>query len=452
MSRRDHFLSIIALLLVLPALGSAQVALTVGVEEIYDQNIYLENDNARLDLPADLDPADAEALKPYNGDPDDDFITNVYLAASGSIPLTKYLKTAAEGRLGTMFFADNSDEDRLTLDSLIDVTSEESLLPKPWFFKLTSDFSSQSADISVSDGATAKQSESHLASLDLGVKRWQYSQQPALDLSLYYRFQRMDYLDIFDFGDSALLNEDGADYFSNGALNEFGYDYSETLRFVWTSTADYYSYTSVTDDDEFSDIDQDDLDRLAYDSRVGFKYQAREDLVLAANIGVEGAHYPDRQSSEIITLDDGITTVAADDDDDELSLAYDASASYLIDPTSSLNVLFEQTTGNNINGASISYRNLSAFLTKGLTDTLSLSTGGRFIQFDDGDTISDATDRYEATVALNYALTEALSLSAGWNYVNQNASDEDTSSFVASDDYESHRAFLGISAGVIGTK
>ncbi|MCC6933428.1 MAG: hypothetical protein IT292_09265 [Deltaproteobacteria bacterium] len=449
MSRIITALSLIALTLIAPALSNAQVALTVGVEEIYDQNIYLEDDNNMLVIPDNVDRSQIGDITPYDGDPNEDYITNVYLSASGSIPLSRHLKTAAEGRLGSMFFAENSDESRLTLDTLATMESEESLLAKPWFFKLSSDFNSQSGDITVSDGATAKQSESHLATFDLGIKKWEFSQ--SWDLSTNYRLQRMDYLDMFTFSDSALESQDGADYLANGLVNEIGYKYSETLRFVLTSSVDYFSYTSTGDDADF--VEKDDLNRIAYDSRMGIRYQPEEKLALASNVGFEANHYPDREFPQAnVTNSETPSASVSEADNDEMSFVYDVSGSYMFDPTSTLSLLFEQTTGNDISGASVSYRNLAVNFTKAISDVLSLNTGGRFMQYSDGDSISNATDRYEATIALSYALTEALSLSAGWNYVNQNASEYEVDSMLASDDYESHRAFIGISAGVIGVK
>ena len=415
--------------------AQAQVAISVGAEEIYDSNIYLENTNNKTTIPADQ-ASSIENIDPYDGDPNNDFITDLYISFSGNIPLTKYLKTSAEGRTGVMIFADTSDNDRITLDSLLNIESTEELLPKPWYSSISSNFDSQSRNVAVADGSTARQSETHTAAFDAGIKNWELS--PKWDYSLIYGFQRVDYLGIFNFGGDDGLNEDGADYFSNGAESDLGYKFTDTLKGDFKAGVDYYSFTSTGPNND-STMSTDELDRIDYDMTVGLTYQATQNLTLLGDVGFNASNYPNRDNT------------ATDEDDSEINLTYSVGANYLIDAASNVTLLFEQTSGTNIDGTKITYRDVTINYQRTLTDRWSLNLGGRFMQYSGGDALSNPTDRYEGTIATNYAITKNVAISGGVNYTNQAAGSDTDLLLNTGDDYEAWRAFIGLSTGLVGS-
>ena len=433
--------------------AAAQVAVSVGVEEIYDTNIYLENSGKPRPIPTEVSAqGDSANLDPYDGDLNDDFITNVYITASGLVEATKYLKIPSEIRFGNLFFASQSDETRLILDSNLSAESTEELLPKPWHFKLGSVFSSQSANIAVSEGATARSSESHTLSFDAGAKAWEFA--PNWDWTTVYQFRRVDYLESFLWDSDKGYEEDGSDYMSNGAQIELGHKFSEKLRGAWTNELMYQTFTD-SEANQAIGLSSDDLDRFNYVSKIGLFYQVSDKFSVDGDIGVDGSYYPDREASDqvvIVNPDGTRTVVTPDSDDSELGLTFALNGTYLLSDKSSLTGGLEQRSGTNIDGRRVMDRAISLAIVQSYSERTSSTFGGRYSQFTYGDSFSSAGERYELTFSVNYAVTKALALSAGYNFVDQSVDDSNVGSMLSDDeDYKASRIFLGISTGLVGT-
>jgi hypothetical protein len=131
--------------------GFAQVAVSVGVQQIYDNNIFLEStDKSTLDILSEtLTPEELGSLdlRRIDGDPNDDFITFPYIGVSGPIEIFEHIKSAAELKAGVYVFANESYENRFILDSNVKVSLEETILPEPFYLDLLSTISSRSNDI-----------------------------------------------------------------------------------------------------------------------------------------------------------------------------------------------------------------------------------------------------------------------------------------------------------------
>ena len=205
----------------------AQVALSFGAQEIYDDNIYLEDDNGAF-TPETLAafealPPDQQALvrPPVNGDgdPDSDFITNLNIGLAGPVALSPHIQMGVDTTFGVLLFGSESDSNRLTLDSTIRIRPDETFLPQPFFVSFASSFSSGAADIAVADGTSARQSQSHSASMDLGVQDILLGEDTIFSSS--YQLERRDFLGAFffneenDITDGRLPNfdEEGSDFF-----------------------------------------------------------------------------------------------------------------------------------------------------------------------------------------------------------------------------------------------
>ena len=145
-SSRQLILAIIFCLSVLPTSAAAQVAISTTVEEIYDDNIFLEDDEGipPLDMLTDEQANEIRRriTRDNDGNPDEDFITHAVLGLSGALPIGMYLDTSAEAKVGTFIFSKESDESRLTLNTVLDVNVTDQIIPQPFGVSLRSEIHS----------------------------------------------------------------------------------------------------------------------------------------------------------------------------------------------------------------------------------------------------------------------------------------------------------------------
>jgi hypothetical protein len=238
--------------------AQAQVAISVGIQELYDDNVYLEDDSRSL--PPELsDPNNlpegttADSLEPIDGDKNSDFITVPSVSIATALPTGQNIDSALEASLAALIFADRTDESRLAIDSHLTFASSETLLPEPFSVRLSSVLNSQSSDISVAEGSPARQSQSHTANLTLGVTDWGFGKN--WYLSSNYGLTRYDYLEEFTFDDreDRPFEERGSDYFKNGIGLQLRNEVSKRLTAGLNSNVDYTSFSETDSNDEVVD-------------------------------------------------------------------------------------------------------------------------------------------------------------------------------------------------------
>lgn len=438
-----------------PSAAAAQVALSAGVQEVYDDNVFLEDDQEVVPPPPQPGQQPIVIPETSDGDPNDDFITHAFLGVSGALPIHPDIRSGIEARGGAMFFADQDDESRFTLDSVIKLESLPSLLPEPFFAEITSDLNSGSNDISVAEGTAARQSQTHTLSLGAGVRDIEVFSRT--DWAAGYRFARHDFLGEWTFSErdseNRTIDQDGSDYFSNGISTGLTHHMTQQLDLSLTADATYLSYTQVDSNDVFEDKSSEELDRIEYNFGGGFAYLVSDKFDVSARAGVDLAHYtddPQPQTIQIVDENGNVQTVTSDPDDSQASFAFDASANYRFDDVTGINASANQSASSDIDGDRIVTRTFALNASRKLGENLQFMVGGRYTQFSGGDSLSGASDRYDVTTSAKYALTKSIALAAGWNYVNQAADEDELATFILSEDYESHRFFISITAGLLG--
>ncbi len=461
-------LSYAALAAVSATTAEAQVVVTVGVQEVYDDNIFLENDKG-TPPPIVVDPSLADPgllLEPpteVNGDPDDDFITNAFIGLSGAIPISPHVKTAAEGKFGVIIFADNDDENRLTADAVFTISAEPSLVPAPYYVDGRVAIESKQNDISSASGTASQQSQTLNPGLNLGVRGIELS--PATKFGIGYALTYNEYLGDFTFKNknnedlgvyAGLVDPKGSDYFTNAI--DSGLDYTVTEKWtagLFAGVTDY-TFTNVETNDAV-DKTEDDLDRTEGVAGVRSTYQLSEKLSVGGSVGMNLSHLKTEPDDVFVTVisDDGTTTqITQQGDQNDVSLTFGGNLSYAPEATSLLRLAVDQARRTDLDGDRLITRSASLDASKSIGDRLKLAAGGRFLQFNIGDSISSPTERYEVTASVQYSLTESLALTAGWNYTNQDADESNLEQrlLFQSEDYEGNRFFVGITAGLVGTK
>ena len=460
-------LGLVGLALV-PGAAEAQVAISAGVTEIYDDNIYLEDDKGvPPPFVVDDDLGDPSVIinppEQADGDPNDDLITNVYIGASGVIPLTPALKTSAEGKVGGLIFSDASDESRLTLDSLVKMATEKSFLPDPFGVELSSRVESRSNDVTTADGTATRQSQVHTGALDIGARGIEL--RPKLKFGTNYIFSYVNYL-----GDFTLNNKDteqlgpfedryddrGSDYFSNYLGTNLDYDFSDKLSSGLYANVVDMEFTNV----ETNDLDQkteDDLNRLDGATGVSTKYQITKDFQVDGRAGVSLSHLkkqPEDIFFNVIDADGNVTQVQREGDRDTTSLEFAGALNYAPNPAQSAQLRVDQSQSTDVDGDRIISRSVSLNGLQGFGDRFKVVGSGRFLQYNIGDSISQPTERYDVSASVQYSLTQSISLTAGWNYTKQETDPDNLEQTLLfnSEDYEGNRFFVGIEAGLVGTR
>ncbi|MCB0358530.1 MAG: hypothetical protein KDD44_02810 [Bdellovibrionales bacterium] len=448
-------LSIVVFALGLAQSAAAQVVVSMGVEEVYDDNLFLESGNKRV-VPEGFVPPEGLTVDDIftvdnDGKIDDDFITNVFVDISTARELGRYGTLSADVGFGALIFADLDDENRLTLDSLIQLDANREMLPNHLYASLNSDFNSGGANVAVAEGTAARQVQTHTATFAFGLENLPVANQ--LEGNLGYNLVRHDFLGEFVLSDRPdnRLEEEGSDFFANTLAGSLVYALNQTTDLDVSSNVTLYTFSTVNSNDN-PDLTSEELDRFDYSVSTGIQHAFSERLQGSANVGVDFSTLVDTPMDEVIevTNPDGTTTsIVQTPDDTSSSLAFSGRLDATPFDGTGASLVVVQSSGVDTDGSRIIIRSVGLNLSQDITDRLQFGAGGRYMQFDQGDSLSDSTDRYSLSTSLRYALTESLSLSAGWNYTNQDASgQEDITS--RDQDYESNRFYVAINAGLVG--
>ncbi len=439
-------------------LVSAQVVYSLGVQELYDDNVFLEDDNRITPVVTDpaATPLPESALKQIDGDTNDDYITQVFMEASGSLPIPKYIEANASGKLGGLFFADLTDEDRLTVDTSLTLKATEDILPNKVSASLTSALSSGTNGVGTATGTAARTSEEHDATLSLGYGPIDLSSQTAANLG--YTFNRHDFLGEFLFNKEKNLPEDsrfeeqGSDFISNSVSADIEHTLSqETSAGVNFGVTDY-AFTSV----ESNSLDGgsgEDPDRLDFNASLYARHTASDELILNGQVGITNSHLKNDPAGRtiVVTNSDGTQTITTEQPDkDSTSLTFGFGLQYLPTPGTSLGANATQAVNTDIDGDRILNRTFSLNGSQDFGERVTFSASGLFTQYSSDSSVSDSSDRFEVNTGLTISLTEAISLGLGWNYATQEVDNLNQSVTFGTNDYDVNRAYISINAGFVG--
>ncbi|MDD2941429.1 MAG: hypothetical protein PHC51_00540 [bacterium] len=452
-------LSLLSLCLTIPSLAHSQVAVTISGQEIYDNNIYLESGQARTPLTEEqltqynLSPS---ALESIDGETNADFIHMVSLAVSGKVPLINEVDTSASARIGTFFFTSRSDESRLALDTNIVASPTEALLPSPFGLTLSSQLSSASQNIAVASGSVARNSLTHDANLGLTLGTFELA--PATGLGFNYNLNRHDFLGELNFQDREeedLVKENGSDYFVNTFGTTLSRQFTERLSAGLNSSIAVYSFTGNDSTDGLTTSNE--LDRLDWSVGTSASYQATERLNFSGNVGITTTSYIDDPApitSASADLNQGSVTPApvlvSSDTEDGSSLVFGGGLTYALSSRTALMARVDQSVGTDIDGTRIISRTFSADISQSLGERYDLGLGGRFMQFDNGNSIASPAERFELSASMRGAITQAIGLSLGLNYADQTGRENADSLLGRNGDYDVLRAFISVDVGLVG--
>jgi len=433
----------------------AQVVWSTGVQEVWDSNVYLENGKA-TPIPEGA-PEDYKLPDYADGKKNDDFLTNVHISASGAIPLSTDLETAMDARVGGIFFANNTSEDKFTIDSTFSTKSRETLIPAPYSLSFSNTITSGQRDLGTAGGSASRTTAANDASLTFSDDGHEIADNTKLPWSV--GLSRHDFLGelLFKSRDK-VVNEDGeevetykargSDYFSTNVNFGVTHDYSQQTKFAFNNNVNYMLFTSAESNSE--NVSNSDLNRINYTPTLSISHTPNDKMGTSASVGLNASFYTDPKER---TLADGTIEKS---DSSALSLFWSGNVSYAVAERTSLVASAMQSAGTDIDGRRTLSRTFSLAASHSPAERVSASLSGLYTQFTrDKDSLADYTERWEAIASLNFKIMETVSLTVGYNYTVQNdPSDEvshvslyDTSSY---GDYKGSRAYISLDTGFVG--
>lgn len=462
--RSNQFVTIAGLFscsiaLLAPVVAHAQVVYSLGAQEIYDSNIFLEDDGKAspiVVLDAQGNPQQI-LTRQADGKENDDLITQVGVGVSSALPFHKYVTGSAEGKVGALIFADENEESRLTLDSNVKISGSQDFLPDRLTVDLTSALKSGPQGIDSAKGTASRSSVSHDGLLDIHYGDIDLGRNTTLGGN--YNFTRHDFIGELLFQgnredvpeNDPRFEERGSDYISNSAGLELGHKFTQNTQTKLNSGVTDYRFTH-TESNALTTAAE-DPDRLDWITRLSNDYTVSEQVVVKANVGYNLSHLTDDPTERTVTFiaDDGSTSTATiKPNRNESSLLFGGSVSYKPAVDTTLEAGIDQNVGTNIDGQRTLYRVITLNGAQNIGERTSLFASGSLTQFEEGENLGNATDRYEAGAGVRYSFTESLSVTAGYSYANQDVGDINETVAFGANDYESHRVYIGLNAGIVG--
>jgi hypothetical protein len=423
--------------------ASAQVIYSVGTQQVYDTNIFLEDKKLSESAPKD---ANGNLLEQADGDLNGDFISNPYVSLSGKIPTGSKITAAYTAKVGFILYNENTDQNRAALDGVLSIAPKQEVLPQYVTLAFTNTLSSQANAIGVAQGGAARQGQLNTAALSAGVTRYQLGSQDSI--TNLFNVSRQDFLGQFELSsrDEAISPEiPGVDSFSYGMNTRFDHTLSSALGIFAANNINYFDVTGGESGDlgATGNTVTSGLDRVNISPSIGLSYQANQRWQITGSTGVDFSQFAeDSPSNSNVGL--------AARDNTQSSIFYGLSTAYTISERSAVSLNLLQSAGTDVNGGRLMSRSLGATGSYMLNNRWSGNLSGQLAQFTVGDSLSDPTDRYELTAAAKYALSHAWALSFGYSYVNQDAADGRVNSLFNGGDFEGHRAFVSLDTGFMG--
>lgn len=417
----------------------AQVVYSVGTQEVYDSNIFLEDDKALSTVPVDKD---GNPFEQADGDLNSDFISNPYVSMAGRIPTGRKIVTNYNARLGFIVYNDNTDLNRATVDGTLAINPGEEVLPQYWTFGFYDTMSSQASAVGVAQGAASQQGQINVATISGGLSNYKFNE--ANSFTNVFAINRQDYLEQFNLSgsDDDRLTIPGVDSMSYGMNTRFDHSINSKWTAFLSNNLNYFDVTGGTFGDGGDNGASSGLDRVNISPSLGASYAANNRLQFSASTGVD--------FSKFSSSGDSNTSTNLNQDDSQSSFFYALTSSYTASERASVSLNVLQSAGTDVNGGRILSRSFGANGSYMFNNLLSGNLGVQYAQFTLGDTLSKPTDRVTVTAAAKYSITDTVALSAGYNYVVQNSERETTSLLFNNGDYAGHRVFVGLDTGFMG--
>jgi hypothetical protein len=428
------------------SLAAAQVVYSVGTQEVYDSNIYQEDDRISENTPRTPDGALYEEL---DGKRNDDIISNPYVSLASRLPLGSKIDASASLRLGAVAYSSNSDESRGTVDGLFTAAPAEGSLPEYILVRFTDTITSQAGGVGVAAGAATRQGQQNTASLQAGLNRYALTDRDAA--TNLFLVSRQDFLGQFLFtsnDDSRRIDIEGVDSFTYGMTTRYDRMLSDSWTAFLSNNISYFDVTGGSSNNLNSNDLSSDLDRINDTPAVGATFVAGPKLQFTGQTGVDFSRFSTSpQNTEQQSAVTGVTELR---DRSQSNFFYGATMAYTASERAVLAVNILQSAGTDIDGDRLMTRTFGANGSYAITDTLSGILSGQLSQFTLGDSLAKPTERYEAVASLRYGLTDAIALSLGYSYVVQDRPQEATAVFFSGGDFEGHRAFVSLDTGFVG--
>ena len=448
-------------------MANAQVAVSVGVRETYDDNVFLEN-GQRHPNPFVLNDAIEQDIKDgqlsiLGGDPADgkkngDVISNVNLSASGSM---EDVSSAVKGgwNLGTglLLFNKYTDYSRVTVDALVDVALKDTYLPKPFFVSASTGISSRTSDVSVANGSAARAAQTWNSNLRTGINDYVVAKETFLGAGYNLNYNKFLGQWVLSGNTDKRFQQQGSDYLTNSLFSTLDHQFTKSLNSGFAVESGLQTFTKVQNSTLSSNLNKNSLDRYFTNITWDSTYVVDKKLSFTSSIGTNITSYKNQPApftQTTIGPDGKPVSKVVQADQTQSGLIYTFGSTYTFEPGSSLVLQIAQNRSSNINGGLITIRNYSATLNKSLSDRFFFTLGNSYLVYGAGNSVSNGLDRYEGTASLSYALTQDTNLSVGYNYATQNADDSslNPTSLFQSQDYDSNRFYINISSGIIGKK
>ena len=457
------FVTAVAALLIAAPLFSAapalaQVVISLGTQGYYDDNIFLESGTPipiTPDNAAQAEQLSEQEIEQIDGEKNSSWITNPTVTLSTAKQLGHYGNLQMSADAGFLLYSSYSDENRMTLNTMVHYDSSEAFIPKPFYLTLEDSIQSQAADITVVEGSASQQTEMNQALLNVGVRQVKLAKDT--DMGASYQFQVNTYLGDFllSGGDNGLLQDEGSDYIQNSVNMLVDHQVTKSLQAGLYGNLAMLSYTSTANDplQPTTDSAAEDQDRIQSSDGVRLTYKANEKLEFGSSAGVDYSRFtndPPPQDVVVIAPDGTVSTISEPVSDNDTSFAYTGSVKYSPFLWTSVMADARQAITNDIDGDQFTTQVYSLNLTQGLTDWSALGGSVRYTGFDRQDSLGDPTDRIELLATIRFTLTESITLVAGYSYVDQNADTIPGQVLVESNEYTDNRIFIGLSAGIVG--
>ncbi|MCC6952954.1 MAG: hypothetical protein IT290_02430, partial [Deltaproteobacteria bacterium] len=372
-------------------------------------------------------------------------------------PLTPALKTSAGIKAGFLVFSEQDDENRMTLDTALQADSEPMLVPDPFKVSVASRISSTNGRASVAQGTATRQSQVHVGSLTIGVAPQAVMEQTTLDLN--YNLSRQDFLGEFLFKNDdeeqdPRFEERGSDFYTNAITASLKRVVNDRLEASFNNAVNYQTFTnSDSSDIDGVPVEEGDLDRLNYRPSLGGSYKLAERSLANASVGMDFTKFQGDQAERTLTVlnpDGTVTTIQRQPDDTQSSLFFSTAVNYFPTQGSSITLSADQSAGTDVDGDRLTMRSFALDAGSQIFESFSVGAGLRYSQFNNGDSLSGATERYEGTVSARYHISQTLALALGYNYAQQKRGDAAEAAFFADGDYETNRVFISLDGGFVG--
>lgn len=445
--------SLVVGLLLFTTSAFGQVAISLSVLESFDNNVFLESGEPVV-IPEGIDFTPSDRL---DGSEDSDFITFAGLKLSTAFDYPSVANVSASVDGGVFIFSDFNELNRFSVNSSVDVRASEALLPGV-NFGIFDKISTGSRNIGTTDSSVSNSLTTHSVGLNLGSREIALSDLSST--SLGYTFSRTDTLGDLTIStdeqdeleaELAGTTDEGSDYYTHVLSNNSSYRVSQYTELGLTFAASILDFINING----NDIEQDDQDRKSFDVRAGVTTQASSSLSLSAGAGFSLSRFDEARSPRSVTVvnpEDGTTTVAFEQpDQNQTDFVFDASGVFTPSAGTSFGAGISQQVGTDTDGDRILTRSVNINASKELTDRLVVTGTGRFFQFTSSDSLSTSSDRFELGATARYQITPYIAVSAGYNFTTQDADEQEAATiFDRTRDYDVHRAFLTLDAGIVG--